>query len=114
MIRNATFWTEARCSKLRRLYQANETDGEIARKLGRTKRAIAVQRAKLGLVSDRLKSRAGAVASFSTMTLVTELRRRGWTVKPGEERTLDSYTTGTLTAKLRNRGYSVRLTKIPR
>lgn len=58
-----------------------DDDDGIAAELGRTVRAVANKRAKLGLVSREV-ARAHAIEEFTDTALVRELQRGGFRVLP--------------------------------
>jgi hypothetical protein len=109
-MRGYPLWTDARRAKLAELYGEGLGDGEIARAIGTTKRAIAVQRGKQGLVCRRLAT-SGSIRDYTSASLLHELKRRGDLPGFPRLRRVTDYTTGTLLNALRSRGYSITVRK---
>lgn len=61
------------------MWRAGATDTEIAAKIGRSVRAVAERRSRLGLVKRKLQRESSATKMHAN-TMITELRRRGYTV----------------------------------
>lgn len=110
--RKPAFWTASRRARLAELYGEGKTDGQIARALGTTRRAVACKRSKQGLVKAARGSKR-SVSDYATATLMQELRKRGARLG-AKPRKLADYTTGTLLTTLRTRGYSVKIAKVYR
>lgn len=73
-------WTKDRKRLLRRLWDDGLSDEEIAARLKRTPRAIAIQRSKQGCVERKLSRPSKAIRNYATGTMLFELRRRGYSV----------------------------------
>ncbi len=74
-------WTPHRRGFLARLFDDGLSDDAIAERMKLSVRAIAIQRPKQGLLRARAKPRAAGVKSYTTGTLMIELRRRGFSVQ---------------------------------
>lgn len=74
-------WTRAEEASLRTMFHQGYGDTKIARLIGRTARAVANKRDKLGLTRRRLGS---ALRRSSDEELIAELDRRGYDVAKRE------------------------------
>jgi len=71
-------WTRADVRKLKRLVDDGYRDQYIALELGRSPRAVAIKRQRVGLTGRKLPRTS--LREVDTDTLVQELQRRGLTV----------------------------------
>jgi hypothetical protein len=74
-------WDAHEVKTLRSMVHDDATDESIATALGRTPRAVAVKRQRLGLTIRTLGQTSRGIASLATNTLLAELKRRGFTVE---------------------------------
>jgi hypothetical protein len=65
-------------AELKRRLDLQQTDAEIAAALGRTERAVAIKRHKLGLIAYNLP--VPSLATRPTTALIAELELRGYSV----------------------------------
>jgi hypothetical protein len=73
-------WPPEKKAQLAAMWRAGASDEAIAKSTGHTVRAVAIQRSKLGLVKRTQRPRESALTRAKAVDLVTELRRRGYTV----------------------------------
>jgi hypothetical protein len=69
---------DSQVAELKRRLDLQQTDAEIAAALGRTERAVAIKRHKLGLIAYNLP--VPSLATRPTTALIAELNLRGYSV----------------------------------
>jgi hypothetical protein len=69
---------DSQVAELKRRLDLQQTDAEIAAALGRTERAVAIKRHKLGLIAYNLP--VPSLATRPTTALIAELELRGYSV----------------------------------
>lgn len=72
-------WFKHEIDRLRAMVEGGDGDAEIAAELGRSVRAVAIKRQRLGLTVRDL-AKPDRLSSYADSTLVRELRDRGFTV----------------------------------
>jgi hypothetical protein len=80
-------WSADDEARLTELWNDQHSDDFIAEDLGRSARAIAVKRQKMGLVRQKL-GRPSELQSLADDTLIRELNRRGYLVRNRRDRSI--------------------------